>query len=591
MGGAFVYLTLCSLRNRIRVRIRRLREPRYLIGLVAGLLYMYTFVFRNAFRNTRNGRPDPGMIVAMSQAAAPVQALGSAVLFVFAALAWLWPGSRPALLFTRAEVQFLFQAPLTRRQLVHYKLIRSQVGTIFGSAITTLFLRPGSLAMGWTTMVGIWLMFSIISLHNVGISLSRQSVAKAGVTGLLKQWLPFTALIGAIGVLALTVALDWSHLASLPTARDVGLELQRLATSGAAGLVLWPFRAIVRVPLAATRTEFWLALPFALLILAANYVWVLQADAAFEEASAERAEKVATRLAAAKAGRFGTPTVRTKASTAAASTTPFSLALTGRPETAILWKNLIMVGRYVSVKTLLRILPLLVLIGVFATNNSHKGGMLPAMAMLCLIGLFFTILFGPQMARNDLRQDLANLSVLKTWPVTGAALVRGELLAPTVVLSAIAWLLVIGAALLAGNLQLPQASMSAFVPNRVAYALAAMFIAPGLILAQLVVQNGIAIVFPAWVAIGSSRARGIEATGQRLLMMAGNLLTLLLSLLPGAIVGGGLALVVYWTTGVVLVVVPALVLGLFMLAESWLAIEALGRVLERTDVSAVEASE
>jgi hypothetical protein len=589
MGGAFLYLTICSLRNRIRVRLRRLREPRYLVGLIAGLAYMWFFVFRNAFRSPRNG-PDPGLIVAMSKAAAPMEALGGAVLFALAALAWLWPGSRPALLFTRAEVQFLFQAPLTRRQLVHYKLIRSQVGTIFGSAITTLFLRPGSAAMGWTTMAGIWIVFSIIGLHNIGISLSRQSVAKAGLAGLAKQWVPFAALIGAIGVLAATVALDWPHLSSLATSREVAAELQRLATTGAAGVVLWPFRAIVRVPLSASPAEFWAALPWALLILAANYAWVLQADAAFEEASAARSEQVAERLAAVRAGRLSAPTVRSRPA-AQASATPFALALTGRPETAILWKNLIMVGRYVSLKTLLRLLPLLIMLAVFGSQASHKGGLLPMLAILCLIAVMFTILLGPQMARNDLRQDLAHLSVLKTWPVSGAAIVRGELLAPAVVLTAIVWVLLIAGTLLVGSLQLPDGGLVAAKLHAVSYALAALIVAPGLILAQLVVQNGIAIVFPAWVAIGANRARGIEATGQRLLMMIGNLLALLLSLLPGAIVGGGLALVIYWTTGVVLVVVPALILSVFMLAECWLAIEALGRVLERTDVSAIEASE
>ncbi len=158
-------------------------------------------------------------------------------------------------------------------------------------------------------------------------------------------------------------------------------------------------------------------------------------------------------------------------------------------------------------------------------------------------------------------------------------------------LTAIAWVLVIAGTLLIGNLQLSRETAVTVALNKLSYALAVMLVAPGIILAQLVVQNGIAIVFPGWVSIGSNRAQGIEATGQRLLMMAGNLITLVLSILPGAIVGGGLALVVYWTTGVLLVVLPALILAVFLLAESWLAIEALGRVLERTDVSAIEATE
>jgi ABC-2 type transport system permease protein len=590
VAGAFVYLTLCSLRNQVRVRIRRLREPRYLIGLFAGLAYMYTFIFRHAFASAGRGRPNGALLPLLAQHTETVLMIGSVVFFALAALAWLWPGSRPALLFTRAEVQFLFQAPLTRRQLVHYKLIRSQIGTVFGSAIATVFLRPGSLSAGWTFLVGLWLIFSIIGLHNTGISLSRQSVAKLGVTGLAKQWLPFAVLIASIGILTATVAIDWPRLSSLSNAPEVVDELQRIATTGPAGVVLWPFRAMMRVPLSATPAEFWAALPWVLLILAANYAWVIQADAAFEEAAAARAEKVATRMAAVRAGKLSTPTVKIRPR-ATASATPFTLSLTGRPETAILWKNLIMVGRYLSLKTLLRFLPVLVLLGVFASGNNHKEGVMTVIAATCLVFVGVTVLLGPQMARNDLRQDLASLAVLKTWPMSGAALLRGELLAPAVVLTLIAWTLTVCGALLTGNLQLDDATALTIALNRLSYAIAAMLVAPGIIMAQLVVQNGLAIMFPAWIAIGASRARGVEVTGQRLLMMAGNIITLLLALLPGAIVGGGVALLIYATTGVVLVVVPALILAMVMLGECWLAVEGLGRVLDRTDVSAVEASE
>jgi hypothetical protein len=376
----------------------------------------------------------------------------------------------------------------------------------------------------------------------------------------------------------------------MPGPKEAMRELQRLATTGPAGFVLWPFRALVRVPLSPGPPEFWAALPWALLILAANYLWVIQADAAFEEASAARAEKVAKRVADLRSGKLSTPTlkVRSKATTSA---TPFTLSLTGRAETAILWKNLIMVGRYLSLRTLIRFIPAFVVLGVLARGPGSNEGVLAVVAVVCLVFVIVTVILGPQMARNDLRQDLASLAVLKTWPITGATLLRGELLAPAVVLTVIAWTLVIAGTMLTGSLRLDGATAATVALNRLSYAIAAMLVSPGLILSQLVVQNGIAVMFPAWVSIGASRSRGVEVMGQRLLMMAGNLITLLLSLLPGLIVGGGLAVLVYATTGVVLVVLPALIVAAFMLAECWLAVAALGRVLDRTDVSALEASE
>ena len=123
--------------------------------------------------------------------------------------------------------------------------------------------------------------------------------------------------------------------------------------------------------------------------------------------------------------------------------------------------------------------------------------------------------------------------MLKTWPVRGAALIRGEVLAPTVVVTAVAWLLLLVAAVLGGGLKPGSREATAFVAHRAPYLAAAFVLAPALILSQVVVQNGLAVLFPAWVAVGASRARGIDAMGQRLLMLAGILLTLVVSVLPG----------------------------------------------------------
>jgi hypothetical protein len=201
------------------------------------------------------------------------------------------------------------------------------------------------------------------------------------------------------------------------------------------------------------------------------------------------------------------------------------------------------------------------------------------------------VLLGPQMMRNDLRQDLARLPMLKTWPVRGAALIRGEVLAPTVVVTAVAWLLLILAAVLGGGLKPGSREATAFVAHRASYLAAAFVVAPAIILSQVVVQNGLAVLFPAWVAVGASRARGIDAMGQRLFMLAGILLTLVVSLIPGVMAAAALAFLIYQLTGAVPILLSALIVALVMAGECWLAIEGLGRILDRTDPSAVEAAE
>lgn len=581
MVATFVYLTVCSIRNRLRVRLRRLREPRYLIGTIVGILYIYYFAFARGFGSRSSDRSGPpAMASLLARGSGPVQVVGSLAGLLLAALAWVLPGSRRPIEFSRPEVQFLFQAPLSRRQLLHYKLLRSQLGLLFGSVVVTLIFRPSTLASGWTLLAGTWLLLMISRLYSIGVALSRASLVQHGKSGLVRQWLPLGIVIGAIGVIAGTIALDWAQLAESPTARAAFDRLQETIGSGVAGVVLWPFRAIVRLPLADSTAEFLETLPVVVAILVVLYLWVLRSDAAFEEASADHAEK-----------RARGPLVRTP-SKPKVTVTPFKLALEGRAETAVMWKNLIMMGRYFSLKMLFRLAPLVVVFAIGVGRGGGRGGTAMMLVVMCTALAVFTILLGPQVIRNDLRSDLANLAVLRTWPVRGATLVRGELLAPAAVLSAIVWLFIVGGAVLLGSIPSAHATTgAAIIADRVSYAVAAMLAAPPLILSQLVIQNAIVVLFPAWAVVGTSRARGIDALGQRLLTMAGMLLSLVATLLPAVIAAGLVAFAIYALTHTIAVVIPALVLALVMIVECALATEWLGRVLDRTDVGAIEPSE
>src|SRR5262245_32452451 len=114
--GPLLYLTLCSVRNRTRMRLKRLREPRYLIGTIVGLSYLWLVFWRP--------RPRVTMPMTAGGSANPALELaGAAVLFTLAALSWVQPRNRPALAFSRADVQFLFPAPFTRHELLRYKVL------------------------------------------------------------------------------------------------------------------------------------------------------------------------------------------------------------------------------------------------------------------------------------------------------------------------------------------------------------------------------------------------------------------------------------------------------------------------------------
>jgi len=572
MDSPLIYLTLHSMRNRLRVRFRRLREPRYAIGLIFGLAYFGMIFGRPYFIG---GRRTPGLLGLVADGQPAVHIIAACVLLVVVALAWAWPSTRrPALAFTQADVQLLFTAPISRRRLVRYKLLRSQIGAFFGSAVMTFFMRPASLVQAWTTFIGITLTMAILNLHFTGISFTRVPGASPG--RMLRRWLPLAVVLAIVAGVAIDVRVRWPSEAALAGGSGMS-EFARIATSGWTGVVLWPFRAVVALPLAGSARAFVVALPWALLVLAVNYTWVVRTDVAFEEGSAELSEKMArVRKEGLKALR---PPRR-------AGKTPFTLAPIGPSETAILWKNLISMGRFFSWTTLLRLAPLVAALALAATSgNGNHAQRADLFTIVSLMIAGFTVVLGPQLARSDLRQDLPNLAVLRTWPMRGATLVRGEVLAPAIVLISIVWLALMAAAIFS-----MMGSADRRVPEQWSFLVAALAIAPGLIVVQLLIQNALAVTFPSWVSIGPARG-GVDVMGQRMLLMVASVVGFLVAVLPAAIVGGGVALLLRVFTPNVPIVLPGLMAAAVLLGEAVLGSELVGSILDRTDVTALDPAD
>ena len=573
MFSTLASLTFWQVKNRIRVRLARLKEPRYLIGSIAGIAYLtYFAILRNpGFSSGRRGA------VNFARAAGPLELGTALVLLLLAALVWILPVSGSPIRFSPSEVQFLFPAPISRRQLLQYRLLRAQLGLLFGSAMATLFMRPTSFANSWKFVTGLWLILMTSRIYFTGVSLYRNGLRQRGIAGFWK-WAPIAIAGGAAAIVAATINSNWSSLSTAGTPQLFFDGLERITSTGPVAWILWPFRALTRLPLAVTTTAYAWALPGALVVLIINYLWVLRADTAFEESAALIAEK-----------RADDTRARVQPSVKGAAATPFRLAPTGRLETAIVWKNLIMVGRYASLRTLARLAPMVISLGVLASITSRRSGFATVAAVFCLVLVAITVLIGPLIARNDLRRDLGNLAMLKAWPLSGATLLRGEILAPAVMVTSIAWLFILGAASLAGNLR--GASMQSLIQGRLSYATAALVLAPGIILAELTVLNGLAVLFPAWISTGASRSRGVDALGQRLFTTAGVLLTLVIALVPAAVVAGLVAGGIYLLSGILVVVLPAIIMTGMLVMECLLVVELLGRVLDRTDVTALSPAE
>jgi hypothetical protein len=116
-------------------------------------------------------------------------------------------------------------------------------------------------------------------------------------------------------------------------------------------------------------------------------------------------------------------------------------------------------------------------------------------------------------------------------------------------------------------------------------------LAPSLVFSQLTIHNAVALIFPAWVPLGNQRPRGLDAMGQRLIMLGGTWLLLTISMVPGAIAGGIVWFALERFIGTAALVPAALVCSAIVGVEVLLATEAIGPAYERLDLLAVERSE
>jgi hypothetical protein len=126
---------------------------------------------------------------------------------------------------------------------------------------------------------------------------------------------------------------------------------------------------------------------------------------------------------------------------------------------------------------------------------------------------------------------------------------------------------------------------------RATIALAIAILAPALVFAQLTIHNAVALLFPAWVPLGSQRQRGLDAMGQRLIMLGGTWLLLIVMVLPGALAGAIVWFVFSRFAGPAAILPAALVCTVIVFFEVLAATEALGPAYERLDLLAVERGE
>jgi len=318
-----------------------------------------------------------------------------------------------------------------------------------------------------------------------------------------------------------------------------------------------------------------MALGWALVVMCGIGAWVLLSDEAFQEAASDVAERRSQEPATKK----GEPSYRVRSD-------GWPLAPLGRPEMAFAWKAAMQTLRMVDRSTLTRTAIILFFLTIASATMGRANGLASMLAAFSFAGTGFAIVIAPQVLRIDMRQDLRHLDLLKTWPIKASTIVRGELIWPGVIITAAAWAMLTIATLLSATML-----TNVSVGWRIGGGAALAILAPAMVFSQLTIHNAVALVFPAWVPLGNQRPRGLDAMGQRLIMLGGTWLVLIVSALPGAIAGAIVWFALQGFIGPASLIPAATVCTAIVALEVLVATEAMGPAYERLDMLAVERAE
>jgi hypothetical protein len=182
MVAALFYLQATSFAGALRLRLRRLRQPKYLLGALVFCAY-FVFMFGQPLWMASHA---PGAQDWPPQVIALLANLVAIVVLLWAVLAWLWPGDRASLRFSEAEVAFLFPAPLSRLGLINFSLLRAQLAIFLSAFLLSLVFGRGRGLPGNALQhaTALWLLMATMRLHALGASFTMRAspsvVAAAG---------------------------------------------------------------------------------------------------------------------------------------------------------------------------------------------------------------------------------------------------------------------------------------------------------------------------------------------------------------------------------------------------------------------------
>jgi hypothetical protein len=392
--------------------------------LLVGILVFGLWLWPSILTATAMPRTDPDAV----RAVAPVALLAATLLTVLSA------GGERAIVFTPAEVVFLFPGPFTRRQVLLYRILKSSAGATFSAIIlSVVFLRHAS---SWLAAV-LAMVLGMLFLQYLGIVLllAAQTIGERAHTW--GRRIIVLAIVLAVAVPVLP--LFWRGMAGGGV-----VALAKLVRASPVGRVVLlpvePFGYLLTARRLFPDLVMWAAVVVA---IDAALLWVIfWLDADFLESAAARSAVVQEKIARARKMGIGAPVAR--------GTVKFSPPMLPRLGGVgpVMWRQVTAAVR--GSKGLLFVLILVAAVAGPAVYGARDSGAANSQALVGTMAgalAWVTVVVGG-MIKFDFRGDVDHMEVLKSLPLSGWAVCAGEIAVPVVMLTVFHWL-VLGAVMIA----------------------------------------------------------------------------------------------------------------------------------------------
>lgn len=568
MHSALLFLAVRQSVGSFKYRLSRLKNPRYLVPALFAVVYFWLSFGMPGLRESRLDRT-------------PTDYAGLIRLFVgpgiglLLTMGWLAASGRPAPGFTRPEAAQLFVLPLSRRDLIRYRLLRPQLVFLLLACFAALGALRSDAFSPLFAWCAAYVVLNVLSLNTMFASLLMNRMKQARLPSLL-MYVPAVLVLGWV---IAPIALNYTP----PTEYDGSLRewLEFMLIGGIAESAHWPLRMLGSIGIADNFTQFGFGIVAAAVWILVLYIGCMLIVAPYEEAALELAETTGRKLdAMRKGGALAASASRLKS----ARSSRLKLKPTGPVWRALFWQTLVADWRVGPWRIGIIFAAILALVGLFADSISKAKALQTLIIGISASGVMMLIMMCPRMLATGLHTELRRLPLLKSLPISGHALLRGKAWAGALLVFAPGVLLMAGAFAAASDV----VSYKEFplLLGAVAAGLAALL---PLAATMIALESAAVLMFPAWMTTGQSEP-GFEQIGRNLLsLFVRMILGSFLLIIPGGVFATGVAIGFVADAPAPALAISGVFAAIILAAQIELVMYLMGKRYDRMDASPEDA--